>query len=238
MPTCHAKATTTPSRIEGTACNLEAALLIHSFNVGKDEMMPTRSIVTIIVSRHAMTQNMSFVRSWPSLKKAFEATMEDDLEKKGGEQQDQANGTERQTYATEKKGELKATIETHSKEQNKGFGERVTGERLDHFWKLWCEALENGYLEILTGTKEIHKKETGRGKITIVDMKPKRKDMATSVEEIRIGGGAYAVELLTQARICEEVARRLDLLNIHGGDVKAVKYIMLNKRALGNREDG
>ena len=52
-------------------------------------------------------------------------------------------------------------------------------------------------------TKELSKKLTGRGKITIVEMTPKRKDMATSIEEIRRGGGAYAAKLLKQARRCE-----------------------------------
>ena len=53
--------------------------------------------------------------------------------------------------------------------------------------------------------------------------------MAKSVQEIRKGGGTYAVKLLKQARRCEERVRRLELLNIHGGDDKADKYIMLNK---------
>ena len=56
--------------------------------------------------------------------------------------------------------------------------------------------------------------------------------MATSPEEIRKGGGAYAVALLKQARRCEEVVRRLELLNIHGGDDKAEMYIMLNTNTL------
>ena len=84
MPTCHAKTGATPSRIDGIACNLEAAVLTHSFKVEKDEMIPTRSIVKITVSRNAMKLKKSFVRSLPSLKKAFEANIEDDLETKKG----------------------------------------------------------------------------------------------------------------------------------------------------------
>ena len=48
-----------------------------------------------------------------------------------------------------------------------------------------------GYLEVLTGTKETNKKLTGMGEITSVEMTPKRKDMANSIEEIRTGGGAF-----------------------------------------------
>ena len=44
------------------------------------------------------------------------------------------------------------------------------------------------------------------------------------------------VKLLKQARRCEEVARRLELLNMHAGDDKAEKYAMLNKRTLGHIE--
>ena len=69
-----------------------------------------------------------------------------------------------------------------------------------------------------------------------MDVTPKRKDMANSVEGIRKGGGAYAVKLLKQAKICECVARRLKLLNMHAcmhaGDDKTEKYIALNERAL------
>ena len=55
-------------------------------------MIPTRSIVKIAVSRNAMKQKRSFVRTLPSLKKAFEATIEDDLEKKGEEQTEKVKG--------------------------------------------------------------------------------------------------------------------------------------------------
>ena len=60
--------------------------------------------------------------------------------------------------------------------------------------------------------------------------------MATSVEEVRKGGGAYATKLLKQARRYEEVVRRLELLNMHAGDDKAEKYITLNRRTLGKIE--
>lgn len=51
------------------------------------------------------------------------------------------------------------------------------------------------------------------------------------------------MNLLNQARTCEEVGRRLELLNIHGGDDKADRYIMLKRdlgehRADGGDEDG
>ena len=55
-PTCHAKTGANPSSIDGFVCNLEAATLIHSFKVEKDEMTPTHSIVKITVSRNAMKQ--------------------------------------------------------------------------------------------------------------------------------------------------------------------------------------
>ena len=59
-----------------------------------------------------------------------------------------------------------------------------------------CEALENGYLEVLPGTTEINKKLTGRGEISSVEMTPKRKEMATPVDEIRTGGGAICGETI------------------------------------------
>ena len=49
---------------------------------------------------------------------------------------------------------LKATIERHYKENEKDFDECLQEGRLDAFWKLWSGALENGYLEVLTGTNE------------------------------------------------------------------------------------
>ena len=57
-------------------------------------MIPTHPIVKITVSRNAMNQKRSFVRSLPSLNKAFEATIEDDLEKKVKNQRDRRWGRE------------------------------------------------------------------------------------------------------------------------------------------------
>ena len=64
MPTCNGKTGATPSRIDGTVCNLEAATLMHSSKAERDEMFPTHSIVKITVSRNAMRQNRSFVGTY------------------------------------------------------------------------------------------------------------------------------------------------------------------------------
>ena len=79
--TCHARAGAKPSRIDGLVCNLEAATLIHSFEVEKDEMIPTHSFIKVKVSRYAMTQKRKTIRSLPSLKKAYEKKIEEDIEK-------------------------------------------------------------------------------------------------------------------------------------------------------------
>ena len=52
--------------------------------------------------------------------------------------------------------------------------------------------------------------QRGEGAITSVEMAPARKGMATSIEEIKKGGGAYAVKLLKHTRSCGEVSRRLE----------------------------
>ena len=74
------------------------------------------------------------------------------------------------------------TLRNTSHEKERDFDESITEEPLDNFWKIWSGALGHGYLEAITGTKEINKKRTGRRKITMVEMTPNRKDMATSVE--------------------------------------------------------
>ena len=56
---------------------------------------------------------------------------------------------------SKKKEELEATIERRYKEKETYFDESLEEGSLYTFWKLWSEALENGYLEVLTGTKEI-----------------------------------------------------------------------------------
>ena len=108
---------------------------------------------------------------------------------------------------------------------------------MDEFWKLWSEALEKGYLEFLTESKKISKHLTGRGKISIVEIIPKRKEMAGSVEEVRKGGSGYAVRLLKQARRCEQVAYILELISKNAGDEKAGQHIMLNQQALKKIEE-
>ena len=93
-----------PSRIDGIVCNLEAAALIHSFKVEKDEMIPTHSIVKITVSRNAMKQKGSFVRSLPSLKKACDTQIEDVLKNKEEQQQEEVKGERTTSLCTRKKG--------------------------------------------------------------------------------------------------------------------------------------
>ena len=108
---------------------------------------------------------------------------------------------------------------------------------MNGFWKHWSESLEKGYLKFLNETKEVEKNMTGRGEINIVEKTPQRRKMAENIEEIRGGGAKHAVKHLRQARRCEQVAHRLELLKTHSNDGKAMTYIDRNKRALEKIRD-
>ena len=69
------------------------------------------------------------MRSLPSLKKAFVAKIEDDLEKQCEEAKEQVMGKKRQTHVHEKKEELRATIGRHYKERETGFDESLWKRR-------------------------------------------------------------------------------------------------------------
>ena len=127
---------------------------------------------------------------------------------------------------------LQQTIDRHFKAEDEGLDECLQKEDMNGFWKLWSKALEKGYLEHLNETKEVNKKLMGRGKVTIVEKVPQRREMASNIEDIRKGGCKQAIKYLKQARRCEQVAYRLELINLQPEGPKVESYIALNTQAL------
>ena len=89
-----------------------------------------------------------------------------------------------------------------------------------------------GYLEHLNETKEVTRKLTGRGRVTIVEKEPERRKLAGGIEEIRKGDSKQAIKYLKQARRCEQVAYRMELINLQPEGPKVKSYIDLNLQAL------
>ena len=124
----------------------------------------------------------------PSLKKAFEAKIERDIEQIEEIAKEKATDKVKQKFAKTQKDVLQQTIDKHFQTEDEGLDECLLKEDMDGFWKLWSKALEKGYLEHLNETKEVNKKLMGRGKVTIIEKVPQRRVMASSIEEIRKGG--------------------------------------------------
>ena len=106
-------------------CNLEAAVLIHSFKVEEDEMVPTRSIVKITVTRNAMRHNRSSIRSLPSLDKPSEQRSKMLWKRRVKDNRNTVAGEERQRHATENRKELTATAGKHFKGKEHEFDEGI-----------------------------------------------------------------------------------------------------------------
>ena len=219
-PTCHARAGAKPSRIDGIVCNLEAATLIHSFEVEKDEMIPTHSIIKVKVSRNAMTQKKSVIGNLPSLKKAFDMKIEEDIEQMEEKEKEKMPDKVRNKFGRMQKEELHQAIDRHYEVKNEEIDEALRRGDMNRVWELWSRALERGYLEHLNESKEVTKNMMGRGKVNIVEKTPQRRELAETVEDIRKGGSRRAVRFLKQARRCEQVAYRLELIKLQPDDAK------------------
>ena len=83
---------------------------------------------------------------------------------------------------------VKQKIEEQFKAKEDAMDESCKDGDLNKFWSLWSEALERGYLEHITDSKKIDKTKIGRGKMTIIEMGPRRKDVAKDAEDVEEGG--------------------------------------------------
>ena len=83
---------------------------------------------------------------------------------------------------------------------------------MGNFWKIWSEALEDGYLEATTGTKEIHKKITVRWNITILEMAPTKQTWQS---------------LSTKYSICGNATKACEVNRKRSGDKAIIEFIVV-----------
>ena len=77
LPTCWSKEGAKPSRIDGIITNLKGIGFIDDFDVTKDIKVPTHAFVKITISRNAMQEERTYLRTMGNLKRPFEQRMEE-----------------------------------------------------------------------------------------------------------------------------------------------------------------
>ena len=74
-PTCHSRQKANPTRIDGYVVNPAAMITIHDYEVEKHELIPTRSILRLELSKSNLKEERTYLRKSPSLKMFFENTV-------------------------------------------------------------------------------------------------------------------------------------------------------------------
>ena len=71
QPTCKANPRAKPTRIDGVVANKAAVAWIAGYNVIKDPMTPTHSVVQLKLKRKAAREERAYAKSLPSLKRFY-----------------------------------------------------------------------------------------------------------------------------------------------------------------------
>ena len=128
---------------------------------------------------------------------------------------------------------LKNQIDKNLKEANRGLRIYQEANDTSGFWRTWSKAVERGILQYLDEGKVFNRKANGRGKVTFIDVKPKRRDGGkTGTDNTRGEESTAAEKALRQARRCEQYAFRLGLMQEEKrSEDQKMKYYELNKDA-------
>ena len=114
----------------------------------------------------------------------------------------------------EQKKWLHEHIESHLYKADNEFKiHRETNNTTD-LWKVWSKAVEKGWLTYLGEGQMSDKKAKGRGEMTLIKVDPtKAKQPPKASKGERGGQHDAAYNALQQARRCEQLACRLEMLN-------------------------
>ena len=225
MPTCQTRPTAKPTRIDGILANKTALTCNSGFQGIKDERIPTHAVLQIKLDRENLNESIMYAESLPSLKSLVDQKVAENTKDKQGKEK--ANIEEAQAQ------QLKDQIDKNLKEANRGLRIYQKANDTSGFWRTWSKAVERGILQYLDEGKVFNRKASGRGKVTFIDVKPKRKDGGRKGTDNTRGEESIAAEkTLRQARRCEQYAFRLGLLQEEKrSQEQRLTYYELNKDA-------
>ena len=137
--------------------------LVQQFEVIKDDMLPTHSVLRLTMSKAKMQTEKTFIKTLPSLKKMFDNKV---------------------SKLSEGKSEKEARIieEEETKKLQNAMDQRLemVGDFLDtynqngdmdNFYKTLSAAIEKGRLTYQDEGKEFDRAAKGRGKVTLITTK-------------------------------------------------------------------
>ena len=126
--TCEARKGVKASRIDGAIANPEAAVFIQEVWVKKNPFIPTHAAIGIRITRNAMKKEKTHARTLPTLKKAMEDKIREELARK-------AKGEKAQTISKQSILQPQTGEETAAPERacsnNTDSSEVITKEELD-----------------------------------------------------------------------------------------------------------
>ena len=226
--TCQTNPKAKPSRIDGAVANKAALAWIESFKVTKEDDITTHGILELKLKRKAAREEKTYAIPLTSLKKLFQTKVRELVgEKKGKEA---AEVWKEQRVLLHKR--IDAKLENVDTEI------RIHRQQQDttKLWETWSKAVEQGWLEYLDEGKVSDEKCTGRGEAKLVTTDPTN----TRTQPKKGGGprgGAHnlAFKAIRQARRCEQLAARIQMINNERKDQqkRQVQYT-LNVDAIRN----
>ena len=166
--TCQNNSKTKPTRIDAILANPEALTLIYDFEVEKVDGFPTHSFLRIKLSRNAIQQERLFARNMPSLKQMFENRSE-------SVPQDR-DGKTKAVITKEEKKKLHEAIDKRFREARSELRSHERKNDTTSFWRTWSKTVESGWIDYLGMTKDLAKKNRGRGEVKLVRKTPAKKN--------------------------------------------------------------
>ena len=94
-PTCQTRPQAKATRIDGILANRAAIPWIRSFEVVKDDMIPTHSVIRLTLGRNASTEKRTYAKTLPSLRKLFENKVNENTKNLKGKERKQAEEMEK-----------------------------------------------------------------------------------------------------------------------------------------------
>ena len=150
--------------IDAIMANSIALPMVKSFNVVKDEMIPTHKVLRTTLIRKTMQEERTFIKTLPSLKKLYDEKVEQRLEGK--------EGKERKDLEDDELSKLHAEMDRRLEDNKAVFDIYRDSKDLNAFYSLVSSSIEKGWLAYLGGTREFNKQAKGRGKVTFITTKP------------------------------------------------------------------
>ena len=165
--TCQTRPQAKPSRIDGVLANSEAVPLIKSYEVIKDEMISTHSVVRLKLHRAEEKEERSFLKTLPSLERLYEEKVK--------ERTNDLQGKEKTEKEKEQRNLLHKHIEDQLDKHKADFEIHEELKDTSSFWKLWSKVVERGWLNFLDESKVFDIKAKGRGNVDVKKNQEKSK---------------------------------------------------------------